>query len=60
MQTFISCSLDNYVLKYDMLKNLKKNGSFLLNTEFSKEEVADYLPNRVKKQLATKNANSIL
>ena len=53
---FISCSLDNYVLKYDMLKNLKKNGSFLLNTEFSKEEVADYLPNRVKKQLATKNA----
>ena len=53
---FISCSLDNYVLKYDMLKNLKKNGSFLLNTEFSKEEIADYLPNRVKKQLATKNA----
>ena len=39
-----------------MLKNLKKGGTFLLNTEFSKEEVADYLPNRVKKQLATKNA----
>lgn len=49
---FISCSLDNYVLKYDMLKNLKKGGTFLLNTEFSKEEVVDYLPNRVKKQLA--------
>ena len=53
---FISCSLDNYVLKYDMLKNLKKNGAFLLNTEFSKDEIADYLPNRVKKQLALKNA----
>ena len=26
---FISCSLDNYCLKYDMLKNLKKGGYFL-------------------------------
>lgn len=53
---FISCSLDNYVLKYDMLKNLKDEGVFLLNTEFSKEEVVDYLPNLVKKQLAEKKA----
>ena len=35
-----------------MLKNLKDGGTFLLNTEFSKEEIIDYLPNRVKKQLA--------
>ena len=53
---FISCSLDNYVLKYDMLKNLKKNGSFLLNTEFNETEIIDYLPNKLKKQLADKNA----
>ena len=53
---FISCSLDNYVIKYDMLKNLKDGGTFLLNTEFSKEEIVDYLPNRVKKQLADKKA----
>ncbi len=53
---FISCSLDNYVLKYDMLKNLKEGGTFLLNTEFSKEEIVDYLPNLVKKQLAEKKA----
>jgi pyruvate-ferredoxin/flavodoxin oxidoreductase len=53
---FISCSLDNYVLKYDMLKNLKKGGKFLLNTGFTKEEIIDYLPNRVKKQLADLNA----
>ena len=45
---FISCSLDNYCLKYDMLKNLKDGGRFLLNTEFTKEEIADYLPNRVR------------
>lgn len=53
---FISCSLDNYVFKYDMLRNLKDGGIFLLNTEFTKDEVANYLPNRVKKQLAEKHA----
>lgn len=53
---FISCSLDNYVFKYDMLRNLKDGGRFLLNTEFSKDEIANYLPNRVKKQLAEKHA----
>lgn len=53
---FISCSLDNYCLKYDMLKNLKDGGSFLLNTEFNEEEIVDYLPNKLKKQLAEKEA----
>ena len=53
---FISCSVDNYVFKYDMLRNLKDGGTFLLNTSFSKDEVANYLPNRVKKQLAEKHA----
>lgn len=54
---FVSCSIDNYVLKYDMLKNLKKNGTFLLNTEFSKDEIIKFLPNRVLKQLAQLEAN---
>ena len=53
---FISCSLDNYCLKYDMLKNLKKGGTFLLNTEFNEKEIVDYLPNKLKKQLAEKDA----
>ena len=53
---FVSCSLDNYCLKYDMLKNLKKGGTFLLNTEFNEEEIIDYLPNKLKKQLADKQA----
>ncbi len=53
---FISCSVDNYVLKYDMLKVLKENGTFLLNTEFDQEEVIRYLPNKLKKQLALKHA----
>ena len=52
---FISCSLDTYVLKFDMLKNLKDGGTFLLNTDMSDEQLAKSLPNRVKHQLATKH-----
>ena len=53
---FISCSLDAYVFKYDMVKDLKKGGTFLLNTTFSKEELEGHLPNRLKAQLAKKEA----
>ncbi len=52
---FISCSLDTYVLKFDMLKNLKDGGTFLLNTDMSDEELKASLPNRVKHQLASKH-----
>ena len=53
---FISCSIDSYVLKFDMLKNLKNGGTFLLNTDLDDEALVKILPNRVKYQLATKNA----
>ncbi len=53
---FISCSLDTYIFKYDMLKNLKEGGTFLLNTDMSDEELIKVLPNRVKRQLAEKHA----
>ena len=53
---FISCSLDAYLFKFDMLKNLKNGGTFLLNTDLSDEDLAKMMPNRVKYQLATKNA----
>lgn len=51
---FISCSMDSFLLNYDMLKNLKDGGTFLLNTSFSLDEIEGQLPNRVKKQLADK------
>ncbi|MDD6005653.1 MAG: 2-oxoacid:acceptor oxidoreductase family protein, partial [Firmicutes bacterium] len=53
---FISCSLDAYVMKYDMLRNLKENGTFLLNTSFDKDHIVDHLPNRLLAQLAKKHA----
>lgn len=53
---FISCSLDAYVFKYDMAANLKKGGTFLLNTTFTAEELEEHLPNRMLATLAKKNA----
>ena len=53
---FISCSLDTYVEKYDMLSSLKQNGTFLLNTVKSVEELEAFMPNSFKKALAEKNA----
>ena len=53
---FVSCSLDSYVLKYDMLSALADGGTFLLNTTIEADKIEDYLPNRMKVQLAKKNA----
>ncbi|MCD8204060.1 MAG: pyruvate:ferredoxin (flavodoxin) oxidoreductase [Coprobacillus sp.] len=53
---FISCSLDTYMYKFDMLANLKDGGTFLLNTDMDEEELVKAMPNRVKYQLATKHA----
>lgn len=53
---FISCSLDAYMFKYDLLKSLKDGGTFLLNTTFSKDEIVKQMPNRVKATLAKRNA----
>jgi len=53
---FISCSLDTYVQKYDMLKDLKDNGRFLLNTSLSDAELVEFMPNSFKRELARKNA----
>ncbi len=49
---FISCSNQSYVNKYDLLKGLKKGGSFLLNCMWSPEEVEERLPNQMKKYMA--------
>ncbi len=55
--SFVACSVPAYLGKYDMLKGLKKGGTFLLNSIWSKDEVANHLPNDVKKKLADKEIN---
>ena len=52
---FVSCSNDGYLRKFDMLKGIRKGGRFLLNTQTPMEEIENFLPNKVKRQLAEKN-----
>ncbi len=52
---FVSCSQDSYLRKYDLIGGIRENGTFLLNTSYSKEEIVNYLPNNVKRILAKRN-----
>jgi len=52
---FISCSLDTYIQKYDILKDLKENGRFLLNTSLTDNELVEFMPNSFKRELARKH-----
>jgi pyruvate-ferredoxin/flavodoxin oxidoreductase len=52
--SFVSCSLDTYIGKYDMISGLRPGGTFLLNTIHSEKEIVERLPNEFKKMLADK------
>ena len=39
-----------------MLKGLRQNGRFLLNTTVGIDDIEAFLPNKIKRQLAQKNA----
>ena len=53
---FLSCSLDEYCFKYDIIRYLKEGGTFLLNTSFPVDELEKHLPNRLLASLAKKHA----
>ena len=53
---FISCSLDTYIFKFDIISNLKDGGTFLLNTNMDDETLIKSMPNRMKHLLAQKHA----
>ncbi|NBI07837.1 pyruvate:ferredoxin (flavodoxin) oxidoreductase [Senegalia massiliensis] len=54
---FTSCSTQSYVKKYDLLKGLKKGGTFLLNTIWSQDELDEKLPASMKKYIADNDIN---
>ena len=54
---FVACHNQAYLRQYDMLKDLKKGGTFLLNCMYSEKEIAEKLPAKVKRDLAKKNIN---
>ncbi len=49
---FVACHVPAYVNLYDVLKGLKKGGSFLLNSIWDKDETKKRLPDHMKKYLA--------
>lgn len=49
---FVACHVPAYLRMYDMLKGLKRGGTFLLNAIWEKDEVEKHLPNKVKRYMA--------
>lgn len=53
---FVACHNPSYVRKYDMVKNLKDGGVFLLNCQWDMEGLERNLPASMKRALAAKHA----
>ncbi|QQU15853.1 pyruvate:ferredoxin (flavodoxin) oxidoreductase [Enterococcus casseliflavus] len=49
---FVACHTPAYLHTYDLLKGLKKGGTFLLNTTWSQEQILKNLPKKMKRYLA--------
>lgn len=49
---FIACHTPAYIHSYDVLKGLKKGGTFLLNTTWNEAQVEKFLPKAMKRYLA--------
>ncbi|HKJ79452.1 MAG TPA: pyruvate:ferredoxin (flavodoxin) oxidoreductase [Prolixibacteraceae bacterium] len=54
---FVACHVPAYINLYDVLKGLKKGGSFLLNSIWDEEETRKRLPDGMKKYLAENEIN---
>ncbi len=54
---FVACHVPSYVDKYDVLKGLKKGGSFLLNSVHDAKTTCETLPDHMKVYLAKNNIN---
>ncbi|MFW5793490.1 MAG: pyruvate:ferredoxin (flavodoxin) oxidoreductase [Bacteroidota bacterium] len=52
---FVACHVPAYLEKYDMLKGLKKDGVFLLNSIWDAEETKKHIPGYMKKYMAENN-----
>ncbi|ADH61705.1 pyruvate ferredoxin/flavodoxin oxidoreductase [Thermoanaerobacter mathranii subsp. mathranii str. A3] len=54
---YIACHNKSFIYNYDVLKGLKKGGTFVLNCPWSKEELDDKLPASMKRYIAENNIN---
>jgi len=49
---FVACHVPSYIGTYDMLKDLKDGGTFLLNCQWDASELESHLPNSMKREIA--------
>ncbi len=49
---FVACHNQTYISKYDIVQDLKKGGTFLLNCTWNTEQLEEQLPSKVKKYIA--------
>ena len=54
---FVACHVFPYLTMYDVLKGIKENGTFLLNSMYNAEDTVKHLPNKIKRILAEKKIN---
>ncbi|RAQ22601.1 pyruvate:ferredoxin (flavodoxin) oxidoreductase [Hydrogeniiclostridium mannosilyticum] len=54
---FVACHKPSYVHEYDMVQDLKKGGSFLLNCQWTEEELDQHLPAKMKRYIAENDIN---
>lgn len=52
---FVACHNPSYVHKYDMVSDLKDGGTFLLNCQWTNEELENQLPSHFKNYIANHN-----
>lgn len=57
---YIACHNKSFIYNYDIVKGLKKGGTFVLNCSWTPEEVEDHLPAYLKRYLAKHNINFYL
>jgi pyruvate-ferredoxin/flavodoxin oxidoreductase len=54
---YIACHNQAYVGKYDLIDGLKKGGTFVLNCQWSPEELEEKIPAELKRQIANNDIN---
>ncbi|GIQ87117.1 hypothetical protein KIPB_009091, partial [Kipferlia bialata] len=56
MADYVACHNPRYLQKYDMVENIRDNGVFMLNSEYTTlEEMEKHMPAHMKAALAAKN-----
>ncbi|MDI6877942.1 MAG: pyruvate:ferredoxin (flavodoxin) oxidoreductase [Desulfitobacteriaceae bacterium] len=52
---YIACHNKSFLYHYDLLKGLKKNGIFVLNSPWTQDELDEHIPASIKRYIAKNN-----